>query len=89
MSLIKNKSYKILGNPQHRGKHLGLGFKILVTNIVNIRIISNNSNILEVMVLIRTNINSIKNPNIKNRTLSELVFWSRIGTPTYIFNFLT
>ena len=37
------------------------------------------------MVLIRTNINSIKNPNISNRTLSDIV----VGTPTYILNFLT
>ena len=88
MSLITNKPYKVLGNPQHRGKHLGLGFKILVTIIVNIRILSNNNNILE-MILVKTNINSIKNPNISNRTLSELVFWTRIGTLTYILDFLT
>ena len=41
------------------------------------------------MALIKTNINSIKNPNISNKTLNELVFWSKIGTSTYILDFLT
>ena len=88
MSLTTNRFCKILGNPQHGGKHLGLGFKILLTTIINIKTLSNN-NILEVMAIIKVNINSIKNPNISNRSLNELSIWSRIGAPSYILDFLT
>ena len=58
-----------MGNPQHRGKHLGVDFKILVTLIVNIKILSNN-NILEVMAIIKNNINNTKNHTISNFKLA-------------------
>ena len=83
-----NKFCKILENLQHRGKLLGQDFKIQVILLVNINILSNN-NILEVMAIIKASINSTKNHNISNRNLNELTFWSRIGTLSYILDFLT
>ena len=87
MFSITNKFCKILENAQHKGKLLGQDFKIQVILLVNINILSNN-NILKVMAIIKTNINNTKNHNISNKNLNELTFWSKIGTPSYILNFL-
>ena len=37
----------------------------------------------------RDSITSPNKTNLSHRTSSELLFWSRIGTPEYIINFLT